>query len=247
MKWLLNIVFVLGLVLVLGYLMLPNLITPPEAIHRTMCRNNLKAIGLAMHNYHDVYGSFPPAYVADQDGNPAHSWRILILPYLDSYNADFVSIYEQYRFDEPWDGPNNSELHDLIPDVYKCPSYDANLEVPQRKPAKTLSNYVVVTSPHSAFPYDRTVSIGDISVGTPNTILVTEVQRHACHWMEPVDITVQQLITDLEFTVWDEDLCHQGGMHAGFADGSAQFLPLTLESDTFRKLVTKDGGEMVEF
>ena len=45
-------------------------------------RNNLKQIGLALLEYHQKYGSFPPAFVADANGKPLYSWRVLILPEL---------------------------------------------------------------------------------------------------------------------------------------------------------------------
>ena len=41
------------------------------------------SIIVALHNYHDEHGSFPPAYVSDESGRPLYSWRVLILPYLD--------------------------------------------------------------------------------------------------------------------------------------------------------------------
>ena len=69
-----------------------------------------------MQNYYADYGCFPPAYLADAKGRPLHSWRALLLPYLDP------PLAAQYRFDEPWDGPNNSLLVSRIPDVYRCPS-----------------------------------------------------------------------------------------------------------------------------
>ena len=54
-----------------------------EAGFQLLCRNNMKQIALALHHYHDAFGAFPPAYVPDEDGRPMHSWRVLILPFLE--------------------------------------------------------------------------------------------------------------------------------------------------------------------
>src|SRR5207248_11120546 len=67
-------------VFALPALMLPAVQQAREAARRTQCSNNLRQIGLALHNYAQVYGSFPPAFVADEEGKPMHSWRVLILP-----------------------------------------------------------------------------------------------------------------------------------------------------------------------
>jgi len=73
------------------------------------CVNNLKAIALAMYQYHDEFGCLPPAYIPDQKGVPMHSWRVLVLPCLAKVLSDrkLERLYASYRFDEPWDGPNN--------------------------------------------------------------------------------------------------------------------------------------------
>jgi hypothetical protein len=55
-----------------------------EAARRVQCSNHLRQIGLALHNYHDFYGSLPPAFVADSHGKPIHSWRVLILPFMEN-------------------------------------------------------------------------------------------------------------------------------------------------------------------
>ena len=102
------------LVVILGCgcigLLLPAFSSAREAARRMQCLNNLKQIALALHNYHDVYGVFPPAYIPDAQGKPKHSWRVLILPFLEEQGT-----YEKYDFDEPWDGPNNRALLTSMP------------------------------------------------------------------------------------------------------------------------------------
>jgi len=71
----------------------------------SQCSGHLCQISLALHNYHDVFGCFPPAYIADSRGRPMHSWRVLILPFMEQ-----VALYNAYHFEEPWDGPNNRKL-----------------------------------------------------------------------------------------------------------------------------------------
>ena len=52
----------------------------PSTACEAQYTNNLKLIGLALHNYHDMHPSFPPVYIADKNGKPLHSWRVLLLP-----------------------------------------------------------------------------------------------------------------------------------------------------------------------
>jgi hypothetical protein len=62
--------------------MLPAVGTPQEANRRVQCHNNLRHIGMAMLNYQQQYGCFPPAFIPNENGKPKHSWRLLILPFL---------------------------------------------------------------------------------------------------------------------------------------------------------------------
>src|SRR5262245_43438904 len=61
------------------------------------CGNNLKQIAIALHNYHDTWNSLPPVITTDASGKPMHSWRVFILPFLESSPAN-----SQYNMNEPW-------------------------------------------------------------------------------------------------------------------------------------------------
>src|SRR5579863_9248252 len=115
---LIELLVVIAIIAILVSLLIPATQQAREAARRSQCKNNLKQIGLALHNYHDAFGSFPPAFVADANGKPMHSWRVLILPYLDQ-----LPLYKEYNFSEPWDGPNNSRLLNRMPPAFSCPSH----------------------------------------------------------------------------------------------------------------------------
>lgn len=93
-------------------------VVPRVREHRTIAakeaqRQDLKQLMVAMHSYHDDYEIFPPAFVVGPDGERWHSWRALLLPYVAP------EIGAKYRFDEPWNGPNNSQLLRAVPSVYQ--------------------------------------------------------------------------------------------------------------------------------
>ncbi len=121
--------FCICVITLLVALLLPVTRGVNESARRSHCRNKLKQIGLALHNYHDAYGAFPPAYTVDADGKPLHSWRTLILPYFDSNLSDNINltnkeIYEKIDYSKPWDDPANAEAYATNLVVFRCPSSD---------------------------------------------------------------------------------------------------------------------------
>jgi len=213
--------------LCIGYL---TCVTPITATQRMQCRNNLKQIGLALHSYHDVYGVLPPAYIADEAGKPMHSWRVLILPYLDE-----APLYKEYRFDEPWDGPHNSTLLSRCPQVYRCPS---------SKSGNASTPYLAVSGEHAAFGLGKSVSFRDFADGLSNTILVGEADQPAVPWMQPTDINANAA----DIPIGEPggfNSPHVGGFHVLMGDGAVRFISQNISPDTFRALLTRDGGEIV--
>ena len=150
-----------------------------------MCQNNLKQIALALLNYHQANGCFPPAYIADKNGKPMHSWRVLILPYMEM-NA----LYNAYDFTEPWDGPKNKKLLATALQGYVCPS-DPNAYAP----GATQTSYVAVVGRNAAWAGEKSRKLGpvDFPGGASNTIMVVEVANSGIPWMEPRDLSLDAL------------------------------------------------------
>ncbi|WP_169975109.1 DUF1559 domain-containing protein [Tautonia rosea] len=201
------------------------------ASRRTQAMNNLKQIALALHNYHDVFGNFPPPVLISENGIP-YSWRVAILPFLEQ-----AQLYDQYRFDEPWDGPNNRKLLEQIPPVYRVP--DANTD-------PTHAAYFAFVGPATLMGEPgKGTHLRDVRDGTSNTLAIVESKR-PIPWTQPEDIPFAFELKDVRNApvpdlggFWEE------GFQAAFADGSVRFLANSINADVLRALITRSGGEVV--
>ena len=117
----------IAIIAVLISLLLPAVQSAREAARRTACRNNLKQIGLALHNYHDQFRVFPPSNTNDVEqggwmGDPLsrhiHSWASLLLPNLDDGN-----LYRSIDYNVSCLHPNNRDAASTVVSTYRCPSY----------------------------------------------------------------------------------------------------------------------------
>ncbi len=228
----------------LGCCLMPCLETAREAARRSECYDNLRQIGLALHNYHSFYGSFPPAYVADSDGRPMHSWRVLILPFLGER-----ALYDQYDFSEPWDGYDNGKLLSGMPSTYACPSRPRG-----RKERGYFTSYVAVVHPRTAWPGATPRKMAEIRDGTSNTILVVEASSRQIPWMEPRDPSLTETLDMVSSTDFDVSGGHRfeeffyvydDGRNVLTADGASHFLGRTLPRESWSNLLTIDDGAVL--
>lgn len=178
-------VFVFAAVaLTIVWALLPALITPVgPAAGELVCTDNLKQITIALAAYHDEHGRYPPAYVSDSKGVPLHSWRVLLLKYLDK------ELYDLYDFNEPWDGPKNKKLLSKMPAVYSCPNFRYVYREP-RQGESFIANYLALVGPNSPLQGNKSKSKSEIFVGT---MLIAEVADSGILWMEPRDLDVSQI------------------------------------------------------
>ena len=207
---------------VLIALLLPAVQAAREAARRAQCVNNLKQIGLAMLNFESANGRFPGSAIRDERRRPLLSWRVAVLPFLGEQE-----LYNKFKLDEAWDGPNNRELIAQMPAVFACPSRPSGAD-----PGRTA--YRVFVGPGALFEMGREgVRINQITDGTSNTLMVVEAAEDV-PWTRPEGLTTGGAGSK-----------HPGGFNALFADGSVRFLKLSVNPDVLRALTTHANGEVV--
>lgn len=190
--------------------------------------NNLKQIALAMHNYHDTYGAFPPAAVCDKTGKPLLSWRVLILPYIEQQN-----LFKEFKLDEPWDSEHNKKLLAKMPKTYALPGIT--------KDGGTETYYRAWVGNGAGLDWLTGTRITSITDGTSNTIMCMTAAKPA-PWTKP---------DELEFDP-DKDMTKlvgfliDGKAQAAFYDGSVRTMtPKELSKDRLHPYITRSGGEVI--
>jgi prepilin-type N-terminal cleavage/methylation domain-containing protein/prepilin-type processing-associated H-X9-DG protein len=152
---LIELLVVIAIIAVLIALLLPAVQSAREAARRISCTNNLKQMGLAMHNYHQALGTFPigamgirgPQVVNNggfyPDGTPAanhrRTWAFMILPYLEQ-----ATMYQAINFSLPFNPPTgaaNNTISEILIPGFSCPSDPTVNQIDQNN--RREGNYVV--------------------------------------------------------------------------------------------------------
>lgn len=223
-------------------------VSAQEQEKQAKSKNNLKVIGLAFHNFHDVFGRFPTS-TRDKNGKLLLSWRVEILPYVEA-----ADLFNQFHLDEPWDSDHNRPLIAKMPDAFKAPGVNET--------EKTV--YLEPVGPEAMFPRDKSdprkrqeaprviinneprtvalkVGVADIRDGLSNTLLVVEADpKNAVTWTKPDDL-------DLDAKMPKTGLggLYKGGFNAVLADGSVHFIPLTTDKKVLLDLFNPADGNPI--
>jgi prepilin-type processing-associated H-X9-DG protein len=226
-----QVVVLIGLVGLLLLMVMPRwpIGGARESARRAACSNNLKQIALALHNYADKYGCLPPAYTVDEAGKPLHSWRTLLLPFLEQ-----KALYDQIDLTKPWDDPVNRQVRETVLRMYECPSNS------RHESLMTHTTYLAVVAPNGCFKATGPRVLPVITDRRDLTLMVIEVgEKHAVHWMSPNDAT-EEMIVNREA---DADFSHPGGSMAAFVDGSVRYLHATIPGEVLKAMISIDGKD----
>jgi len=225
---LIEVLIWLGVAAILVALLLPFRRSAGPAVWRAQCTNNLRQIALALHNYIDRYGVLPPAHTVDASGQPLHSWRTLILPYLEQ-----DSLYRSIDLSKPWNDPANAKALATPVSAFRCPE--------QAGPPNATA-YLAIVSPNSAFRPREPRRLDEITDGTVTTLMVIEAgEENAVPWMAPVDADEAPILSLGPNT----KTLHAGGVNGGLVDGSVRFLKVTIPDRVRRALISISGHEVL--
>ena len=243
---------------VLVALLVPAVQQAREAARRTQSKNNLRQIGLAMHNFHDTHNHFPQGTIPSKKLKPEErqSWLVPLLPYMDQaplYNSMNVNLQESVQWDDDaLEAANRRSLPAL-----------QNPSQPQQgfqsgEPATTdYAGWAGVgkdaptekSKPEKkgVFGYERATRIGDITDGTSNTVMVSDVvAKGRGPWAQGGTATIRAL-TAKPYVNGPDGIGspHVGGFHVLMCDGSVRFVSQNIDPGTLEKLATRAGGEVI--
>lgn len=189
---LIELLVVIAIIAILVSLLLPAVQQAREAARRTQCKNNLKQIGLAIHNYHDVHRSFPPGVVYSTSTVHGFAWGTFILPFIEQRPLyETLNVSTEGDVFGTWN--NRDPGAKTVLTAYICPSDTGRVDssmghsnyigVNSGEKARRRGNDVIrdhaavgANEQHSKGLFTRDVArrIRDITDGTSNTLVVGE-------------------------------------------------------------------------
>jgi hypothetical protein len=213
----------------LGSIMAGLIGSPRAAAARSRTQNNLKQLAIGMHSYADANTQFPFPVSVGKKGKRLHSWRVALLPYVEQ-----DQLFKQLKMDEPWDSEHNKAIFEKTP----MPTVFAVEGV--TKPGDKTTHMQVFRGNGAMFDVLTPTKFANITDGTSNTVLIALAKKPVL-WYQPDDLEFDPTKNPKEGLLFIEGLTTMA-----LGDGSVRAIQDTVPEATFKALITKSGGEVVD-
>lgn len=250
---LVELLVVIAIIGILIALLLPAVQAVREAARRASCQNNLRQMGIGLHQYHETLGSFPPGGIEPRSplmpNGRQLAWSVFLLPYVEQ-----KSLYAQLDTGKAFDASENAHAAATLLTIYVCPSVPQGNQLQSgRAPCHYGGIYGErITSPNSppkgVMLYDRSIRISEIRDGTSRTLVICEdSESQDGQWINGRNVFDQAFAIN-QAAAFENDIRskHPGGANGLLCDGSVRFLAETMELTTLAAICTRAGGEVVE-
>jgi prepilin-type N-terminal cleavage/methylation domain-containing protein len=216
---LIELLVVIAIIGIIVGLFLPATRSAREPARRMHSMNNLEQIVSALQNYESRYGVLPPSKTLDGDGTPLHSWRTLILPFLEQQE-----LYDSIDLTKPWDAPENQKAREATPP----PFFSAAIP---REGQKTT--YLAIVSEHSYIHPTHGRRWNELKEKEDKRWILIDVPfQHATHWMSPHDISPDELLA----IHWSQEVLHHPRIIlTAKADGTSQQIKVPIDKNELRE------------
>ena len=270
---LIELLVVIAIIAILIALLLPAVQQARESARRTQCRNHLKQIGLALHNYHGTHQRLPPAFIRGTGTTmaPGWGWGTFLLPGMDQ-----APLYNALNVGAPMPATANTETRTPLA-MYRCPT-DTGAVLNSARGDHATSNYVavwgnasstwagptnahkVISSGNGLFAASSSTQFRDMTDGTSNTLAVGErifgtmgtLTSNGAIWAGmPSDAqggaNFYPLDNATNYRLNSVSSCfssrHTGGAHFVMGDGAVRFLSENVNGNTLKWLAQRNDGE----
>jgi prepilin-type N-terminal cleavage/methylation domain-containing protein/prepilin-type processing-associated H-X9-DG protein len=246
---LVELLVVLAIIGILVSLLLPAVQAVRETARRMQCQNHLHQIGIALHNYHAAYRTFPPGGLEVRPQwrqGKQLAWSAFVLPFLEE-----SATYERINFNYAFDHPVNAEVAATTIETYLCPSTPRSSTLQRGRGATDYGGIygerIVSTNypPRGVMIHERAIRFRDITDGTNRTLMISEDAGFPDgQWINAWNL-FDQAFSINRAPKFENDIrsMHPQGANGLFADGSVSFLNENLDLEVLASLCTRNGGE----
>lgn len=201
-----------------------------EAARRTQSKSNLKQVGLALWNYHDVFRRFPIGGTFAENGQARHSWMTSLLPYFDQ-----KSLYEKINLDLPWYAAANREAFSTPVTNLMNPGIGVFMVK-----GYAMAHYA---ANDQVFNANEALTVADVTDGMSNTVFAGEAKDRFRPWGDVINWRDLRLGINVSPDGFGGPF--KGGCTLLLGDGSARFVSDNISPEVLKAISTPRGDEPV--